>query len=110
VGLESTLWDSHKDIALILWVSMPSPCGVIDGIRKSLISLLDLRPPPFSVSSSLSIRPILSFEAPLPLGAMYVGLDVGSLNSVYYQIALMRPDLLNWLVSLAVASVLCVTM
>jgi len=32
------------------------------------------------------------------------------LNSVYYQIALMRPDLLNWLVSLAVASVLCVTM
>ena len=42
MGVESTLWGSHKDIALVLWVSMPSPCKVIDKFRQALVLLLDL--------------------------------------------------------------------
>ena len=110
----------------MLWVSMPSACMVIDVYRRSLISVLNLKPPSFAVSTLLVVKPVCTFETPLPIGVVYVGAgcklfplrpsvwlnpcDFVSVSrsplSVYYRIALLRPDLLNWLLPLSMASVL----
>ena len=126
VGAESILWQIFPEVALVLWSSMPSAVKEIALYRNTLISMLELKPPSFCVSSLLVIRPLVSFVPPLPIGAIYVGSGsvdfslkpsvwlnpcdfvdvVGSPLVVYYKIASLRPDLLQWLSPLARASVL----
>ena len=89
---------------------------------------MGLNAPMFCSSEALVVRPLGSFSPPLPIGAFYVGSGCKSfpvdpsvwLNpcdfvcisdqsdtvelsklDVYYDIALLRPDLLTWLAPLA---------
>ena len=116
LGFESILWQWHTEIAFVLWMSMPSACPVVLLQGNVLSSMLGLSPPSFCVSTFLYCRPLWSFSAPLPIGAVYVGLgcklfpvkpsvwlnpwDVvaceGLSVDAYYEMALLRPDLRNW--------------
>ena len=80
----------------------------------------------FGSPCNLVIKPLATFQAPLPIGGMYVGVGsevfplkpsvwlnpfnivpvAGSPLFACYQIALLRPDSLNWLLPLSSASVL----
>ena len=117
LGSESILWHRHAEIAFVLWMSMPSGCTVVRLLGNALVSMLNLSPVSFCVSKFLSSRPLGSFSAPLPMGAVYVGAGrksfpvkpsvwlnpcefvacEGSSLDAYYEIALLRPDLRNWL-------------
>ena len=105
---------------------MPSGCPVVQLHGNALASILGLSPPSFCVSTFLYCRPLRSFSAPLPIGAVYVGAGCkvfpvkpsvwlnpfdfvaceGSSLDVYYEAALLRPNLRNWLAPLATAQVL----
>ena len=126
LGSESILWLWRKEIAFVLWMSMPSADPVVRLQGNALSSMLGLSPPSFCVSTFLHCRPLWSFSAPLPIGAVYVGLGCksfplkpsvwlnpcdlvaceGSPLDAFYEIALLRPDLRNWLAPLASAQVL----
>ena len=73
VGEQSILWESNPEVALTLWVSMPSPLKEIDVYRNTLIDMLYLKPPSFCIASTLTIVPLCGFSTPLPIGAIYVG-------------------------------------
>ena len=105
---------------------MPSGCPVVRLLGNALGSMLNLSPVSFCVSKFLSSRPLGSFSAPLPMGAVYVGAGrksfpvkpsvwlnpcefvacEGSSLDAYYEIAFLRPDLRQWLAPLASAQVL----
>ena len=126
VGEQAILWESHPDVALCLWASIPSGSLEIDILRRALVMSSGIVSPVLRVSPLLKIVPLSSFCPPLPIGCIYVG--VGSyafglkpsvwLNpfsfsmkysvslSSYYSFARMRPDVRNWLGPLARASVL----
>ena len=107
---------------------MPSSSKEIELYRNSLVTLMNLNAPSFCASSALVVRPLFSFSPPLPIGAMYMGngcksfpmdpsvwlnpcsfvcfedLSSGSAQSsldLYYDIAMLRPDLMSWLAPLA---------
>ena len=126
VGPDSILWATFPEIALVLWISMPSAVREIDIYRRAIMELAELSPPSLCCSVALCIRPLCSFVSPLPIGAVYVcsgnvsfGVKpsvwlnpadfvfvYGSPLDVYYQIACLRPDIKNWLRPLSKASVL----
>ena len=126
LGSESILWRRYTEIAFVLWMSMPSGCSEVRLQGNALASLLGLSAASFCVSSFLQCRPLRSFSNPLPIGAVYIGAGCklfpvkpsvwlnpcelveceGSPLEVYYEIALLRPDLRNWLAPLAGAHVL----
>ena len=53
IGPSSPLWFVDRDVALVMWVSMPSANEEIDLLRRSLVDLLKLEEPVFRVSSML---------------------------------------------------------
>ena len=126
VGEGATLWNSYPEVALALWVSIPSGDARIGILRSALCGLLELRPPPFTANSIVKILPLSHFSPPLPIGNAYVGvgsdlfglkpsvwlnpfLFVGCGESPLYsyrRFAVMRPDVCSWLAPLAKASVL----
>ena len=126
VGDRPLLWKSHREVALVLWVSMLSPLEGIDIYRRTLLEMLELSPPIFCVSSTLNVKALCALSPPLPIGAIYVGSGyfsfplepsvwlnpcnyfsfVSSLLDVYYQTVLLHPDFRNWLRPNAQASVL----
>ena len=126
LGAESILWERYAEIALCLWMSMPSGCVEVRLRGNALASMLGLSPPSFCVSTLLYCRPLCSFSSPLPIGAVYVGsgckrfpvrpsvwlnpcdfiaCDCSPVDA-YYEVALLRPDLHQWLAPLASAQVL----
>ena len=126
LGAESILWSKHVEIALVLWMSMPSGCPEVRLLGNALSSMLSLAPVSFYASTVLRCRPLGYFSVPLPVGAVYVGSGCkmfpmkpsvwlnpfefiaceGSPLDAYYEVALLRPDLYNWLAPLASAHVL----
>ena len=126
LGRQSTLWKTDTVSALVLWVSFPSPSMEVSILRDAICDVVRPPVPEFGFPSNLVIKPLVTFEAPLPIGAVYVGNGslsfplkpsvwlnpfilvpvTGSCMFAYYQMALLRPDLLNWLLPLSSASVL----
>ena len=126
LGRQSTLWKTDTVSALVLWVSFPSPLLEVSILRDALCDVVCPPVPEFGFPSNLVIKPLVTFEAPLPIGAVYVGNGssifplkpsvwlnpfllvpvTGSSLFAYYHMALLRPDLLNWLLPLSSASVL----
>ena len=126
VGSESTLWQRYPDVALVLWVSIPSGDAEIAILRNALADLVGLAPRIFSVSPHLQVLPLWHFCPPLPIGSVYVGFGCESFGLkpsvwlnlfqlllegadcllMYKHFALARPDLKNWLSPLAKASAL----
>ena len=73
LGKQSTLWKTDTVIALVLWTSFPSPDREVNILRNALLETVCPPSPSFGFPCNLVIKPLVAFQAPLPIGAVYIG-------------------------------------
>ena len=78
VGEQAILWKSHPNVALCLWVSIPSGSVEIDVFRRALVVSSGIIEPRLCVSPLLKVVPLQSFCFPLPIGCVYVGVGASA--------------------------------
>ena len=68
------LWETNPSMAVVLWVTMPSPMQVIVDCGSQLQKFCQLSQPTLpSLQSPLPIVPLQSLSPPLPYNYVYVG-------------------------------------